>query len=576
MHSTFIAPGQCPGAMGDQVTYGNGQWLGYVYDGANNFSGSNYQGYITETATFDESFCGDNCNIGINGCDITSEAFTVRFKIRESFTNAIYRITVGADDGVRLSMNGGSTYLLDHWTLQSYTEYSTVVTLNGFYNMVLDYYENNGSNRVMFSYTNLGNAHGGTIGSDQDFCQAGSADPAAFTSIESAVFLSGASPMYQWQESTDNSMWSNIPGATSETYDIPPGFSGTKYYRRRAYDGGGTYVYSNTVTVSASSYAGDEVTYGEDSWIGYVYSEMDNYVTANYRGEIFESEVFDESFAGSYTTFSTSGCDTDATTFSVRFKMRKTFSCGDYEFTIGADDGVRLSLDGGSTYVINDYSDHSYRTTTSSTIHLESGTYDLVLEYYENSGDNRVSFSYTNTASCVLPVTLNGFEVREEQSAHVLTWSTASEYNNEGFFVEHGVDGYTFDSLGWVDGYGTSVEEMVYTFTVENPSTGWHYYRLKQVDFDGVYEYSKIISLQDNTGTVIQVYPNPAATYIEIVSDNEFTSVQLKSTTDMRMVTLTQQDNRFYFGAISPGIYLLTLKTKGSVVQKKIVVSSSP
>ena len=63
---------QCPNALGDEVSFGNGNWVGYVYDGVNNFNSSNYQGYLIEAEVFDQSFCGNDCIHPINGCDSVS------------------------------------------------------------------------------------------------------------------------------------------------------------------------------------------------------------------------------------------------------------------------------------------------------------------------------------------------------------------------------------------------------------------------------------------------------------------------------------------------------------------------
>ena len=157
------------------------------------------------------------------------------------------------------------------------------------------------------------------------------------------------------------------------------------------------------VVASCSGYSqscsplGDQTSYGSnDTWIGYVY---DNSNFTNYRGYITEGNAsspnFDESFGGSNVSFSTNGCPITTTTFSVRFRLRKVFSNGAYQITVGGDDGYRLSLDGGATWVINNWSDHAYAATTITT--TLNGPSDIVLEYYENSGDNRVTFNLQNS-----------------------------------------------------------------------------------------------------------------------------------------------------------------------------------
>ncbi len=474
---------QCGSAQGDEITFGTGNWIGYFYDGANNFTSGNYQGYNTEAEIFNQTFCGNNCAYAINGCSVTTETFTVRYKMNKNFSNAIYRFTIGGDDGIRLSVDNGATYLINGYINQAYTTYNGVAHLNGSSNLILDYFENSGNNRVSFSYTNMGDSYGGMVSASQNICGSGTIDPAAFTSTEPAMFTSGT-VTYQWQQSNDNSVWTNVSGATSVTYDIPSGFPAgvTRYYRRMATNGAALTAYSNTLSIVSSSNtgAGDQVSYGSGSWIGYVYDGANNF-TSNYKGELFETEIFDESFGGSNTTTSTTGCDFQTETFSVRFKMRKNFSCGDYTFTIGADDGVRLSIDGGATWLVNDYSNHGYRTLSSPPTSITDGTYELVIEYYEAGGGNRVTFDYS-VVSCTLPVTWYSFEGVAKSGYNELEWKTATEENNEGFSVERSADGMLFEEIGWVNGNGTTTDQKSYLFEDTNALEGNNYYRLKQID----------------------------------------------------------------------------------------------
>jgi hypothetical protein len=80
----------------------------------------------------------------------------------------------------------------------------------------------------------------------------------------------------------------------------------------------------------------------------------------------------------------------------LRYRLQKTFLKGTYTFAIGGDDGYRLSLDGGATWVINRWVDQGYAVTNYTT--LLNGTYNIVLEYYENSGGNRISYNLTQLA----------------------------------------------------------------------------------------------------------------------------------------------------------------------------------
>lgn len=144
--------GQACTPQGDQNTYGsNNTWIGYVYDGT---AFNTYTGYVNEgnsaSPYFNESFGGNAVNYATNGCTVYTETFSVRYKLTKTFADANYLFTVGGDDGIRLSLDGGSTWVINHWNDEPYTTYTYTVHLNGTYNMVLEYYENGGGNQVSF------------------------------------------------------------------------------------------------------------------------------------------------------------------------------------------------------------------------------------------------------------------------------------------------------------------------------------------------------------------------------------------------------------------------------------------
>lgn len=499
---------QCPTALGDEVTYGSGSWIGYVYDQQNDFSTVNYQGFITETELFDESFCGNNCSFATNGCSVTTENFSVRYKMRQTFTCGIYEFTIGADDGGRLSIDGGATYIIDDYSNHGYRTTTVRLALDGSYDMVLDYYDAGGQNRVSFNYVNTGlTEHAGTIEGEQDLCSSGSIDPNVLTSFVDAFFCSGVPFSYQWESSTDNITFTDIIGATSVTYD-PPILLQTTYFRRKAI--GSTTLTSNTVMVLVGIPQGDEVSYGSGSWIGYVYSQQDNFLTANYRGFITETELFNETFCGGNCIFSTNGCAVQSESFSVRFRMNKNFPPGDYEFIIGGDDGVRLSLDGGATYALSDYTNHGYRTTSG--IFTMNGSHDLVFDYFEGHSANRVSFDFNLVSLLSVElVHFNASLVGNNQDVR-LDWETETETDNDFFSIEKSKDGINWNLVGVVDGAGNSTVTNNYSMFDKKPLLGVSYYRLKQTDKDGTTStYSDIVAIErkaDSGGRVV-AYPNP-------------------------------------------------------------------
>ena len=113
--------------------------------------------------------------------------------------------------------------------------------------------------------------------------------------------------------------------------------------------------------------------------------------------------------------------------------------------------------------------------------------------------------------SGVIPVELISFTAAAVNDKVTLNWSTATEVNNNGFQVERN-SGSGFVTVGFVNGKGTTTEVQNYSFTDAGIAAGSYTYRLKQVDFDGSFEYSSEVEV-DVLGVreyaLNQNFPNP-------------------------------------------------------------------
>lgn len=111
-----------------------------------------------------------------------------------------------------------------------------------------------------------------------------------------------------------------------------------------------------------------------------------------------------------------------------------------------------------------------------------------------------------------VPVELVAFEASVEGNEVTLQWSTATETNNAGFEVQKSSDGVTFSKIAFIDGAGTSTEMKYYSYTDTDCDEGTYYYRLKQVDQDGSFDYSNVTETNIHTPTEFtlnQNFPNP-------------------------------------------------------------------
>ena len=110
-----------------------------------------------------------------------------------------------------------------------------------------------------------------------------------------------------------------------------------------------------------------------------------------------------------------------------------------------------------------------------------------------------------------LPVELSSFNAIDNRGNVNLTWSTATETNNRGFEVQKSTGG-NFFTIGFVKGQGTTTQLHSYSFTDENVPAGMTSYRLKQLDLNGVFTYSDVVTLNVNAPANYQLtqnYPNP-------------------------------------------------------------------
>jgi hypothetical protein len=129
--------------------------------------------------------------------------------------------------------------------------------------------------------------------------------------------------------------------------------------------------------------------------------------------------------------------------------------------------------------------------------------------------------TYTVNWGTFLPVELIYFNVQKDNRVSLLTWATASELNNKHFVIEHMTPGEDWVEIGIQEGAGTTRSITKYSYTHHSPKPGMNYYRLKQVDFNGNYEYTETKFVIFESDLHISVYPNPARDVVHVEVDLE-------------------------------------------------------
>lgn len=111
---------------------------------------------------------------------------------------------------------------------------------------------------------------------------------------------------------------------------------------------------------------------------------------------------------------------------------------------------------------------------------------------YSGTAPDLGAFEFGNI---VVPVTLIDFSASEKSGKSLLLWSTATEINSSHFELERSTDGRNFETIGTVNANGNTNTRIDYQLFDYYPETGVNYYRLKIIDKDGQFEYSKTASI---------------------------------------------------------------------------------
>ncbi|BDS13277.1 choice-of-anchor D domain-containing protein [Aureispira anguillae] len=210
-----------------------------------------------------------------------------------------------------------------------------------------------------------------------------------------------------------------------------------------------------------------------------------------------------------------------------------------------------------------------------------------------NATNNINSFSQivlaNNNSNSDLPVELMRFEADRLNADKVkLSWSTATEINNQGFFIERMLATETeFKEVGYLEGLGNTVSITNYQLVDENSYSGVSYYRLRQVDFDGTITYSKIKavegkSIKNNNNIDAFIYPNPVYSELnvrfnELPRNTASAKVEIRTVTGQVMQAFSvgvqaYQTLEIEVDQLAPAVYILSIEldNKERIIQEFI------
>ena len=177
-----------------------------------------------------------------------------------------------------------------------------------------------------------------------------------------------------------------------------------------------------------------------------------------------------------------------------------------------------------------------------------------------------------------LPVEFTKFSATPHQKEIALNWQTATEKNNSHFEVEQSTDGKNYRTIGEVAGAGTTLEVQNYEFMDANPAKGMNYYRLKQVDWNGDFEYSDVAAVEFSSDLNAQFFPNPVKNELTINTTAQDVSIFVYNMTGqlVKQINRISIDGQYNLNMseLMSGMYqvqLIESKTGNSLAQQRVV-----
>lgn len=246
-------------------------------------------------------------------------------------------------------------------------------------------------------------------------------------------------------------------------------------------------------------------------------------------------------------------------------ELPTTLAAGDFAIGFGGPahrDNMRYTGDriGTKTYLLDEITDPA------NWIFNDDTPYDLLPGGTIYTGAQPIF-----TISTVLPVDIISFSGKSVADSHVLSWQVANEEQLQQYDIEISANGSQFNTAGTVIAEG----KAVYNFTSQ-PGTNQprYWYRLKSIDIDGRYRFSRTIMLfhtADKQG--ISCFPNPVISELSLNSQDKINGLSLFSSTGILLLTQKTDSHtiRVSLRDVPSGIYYLRLETENGIKTERII-----
>lgn len=171
-----------------------------------------------------------------------------------------------------------------------------------------------------------------------------------------------------------------------------------------------------------------------------------------------------------------------------------------------------------------------------------------------------------------LPVELISFRATSILEGVLLEWKTSSELNNDYFEIQRSENLTDWEAIGRVGGAGTTNKTQSYYFNDYSNLT-LAYYRLKQVDYDGQFEYSEVLKIENASARVVDIYPNPSQGVLHIRHAESVDEIEIRNLQGKLVYSSTEPLETLEISHLQNGIYLMRLSVANQLITKQLVIS---
>lgn len=171
----------------------------------------------------------------------------------------------------------------------------------------------------------------------------------------------------------------------------------------------------------------------------------------------------------------------------------------------------------------------------------------------------------TTVIQAPLPLSLISFTGISTEKGNELIWKTSSEVNFSHFEIERSENGKLFEKIGEIKGNKSESYEYL-------DNTDISYYRLKMIDLDNTFTYSKIVYIENPKNEQFTIYPNPSFDYFS-VNNSDFAQLQIMDISGKILKTYSKSNtNKYSLTGLAKGQYFIKIKTGNQLINRKLMI----